>query len=55
MEDMLIFNVIANLEKWSSWEYKSYPLSKSEAETIIAFYDMFREQYDEQRRLEREN
>ena len=29
-------NAIANLEKYDSWEYKSYPLNKSEADAIVA-------------------
>ena len=30
-----ITDVITNLEKYDSWDYKSYPLSQSEAEAVI--------------------
>ena len=39
MDHMEIVDVINNLKKWESWDYKCYPLSKAEAESIIKFFD----------------
>lgn len=36
---MSMIDVIGNLKKWSSWEYKQYPLSQDEATTIIEYYE----------------
>lgn len=36
---MSMIDVIGNLKKWSSWDYKQYPLSKDEAMTIIEYYE----------------
>ena len=44
---MEILNVIRNLEKWGNWDYKSYPISKNEAEAIIGFYRLFEKEYQE--------
>ncbi len=44
---MDILDVIRNLEKWGNWDYKSYPISKNEAEAIISFYRLFEKEYQE--------
>lgn len=51
---MEIINVINNIEKWTSWNYKAYPLSFNEAKAIIEFYDIYREQYEEELRRQRD-
>ena len=47
MDHMEIVDVINNLKKWESWDYKSYPISKNEAEAIISFYRLFEKEYQE--------
>lgn len=51
---MDIVNVINNIEKWTSWDYKAYPLSFNEAKAIIEFYDIYREQYEDELRRQRD-
>ena len=45
MDDMNIVDVIRNIEKWDSWDFKSYPLSRKEAKTIVDFFHLFEEAY----------
>lgn len=45
MDHMEIVDVINNLKKWESWDYKCYPLSKAEAESIIKFFGLFEGYY----------
>ena len=33
---MEILDAIRNLENWGNWDYKSYPISKNEAEALIS-------------------
>ena len=51
---MEMINVINNIEKWTSWDYKAYPLSFNEAKAIIEFYDIYCEQYEEELRRDRD-
>lgn len=46
MDHMEIVDVINNLKKWESWDYKCYPLSKAEAESIIKFFDIVKRAYN---------
>lgn len=39
MDKVSMIDVIGNLKKWTSWDYKQYPLSQDEATTIIEYYE----------------